>query len=160
MNDNLIVGDQISNGVTMYTILKVNHAERYYHVITNYLTTAKLKFNTIDDRYIYCGHISNLDESLYLLTKDSISINNDYKPTVFDILNKTDLSSGNLLIELRCRLFQVIVDCNNRNDYLYRKFIDAYGDLIVDEITIEETDKHSILNIKVDYDYTRMVIKI
>lgn len=152
---NLIVGDQVSNGITTYTILKVNTNERYYHVITHYLT-AKLKFDTVDDRYMYCGHIDNLNHYLDLISDFNVvtTYNSEYnKPmTVLDLLNKTSLCNEDL-IEIFCPScgFQVLVGCGNRNATLYKKFINTYGDMIVDEITIRETDKHIIFSIKVDY---------
>jgi hypothetical protein len=154
---NLTVGDQVCNGITTYTILKVNYDERYYHVITNYLTTAKLKFDTVDDdRYIYCGHI-NFDKSLDFITNDCscwYNKNNDCKKpmTVLDLLNKTNISS-NELIEIRCPRygFQIIVGCSNKNITLYKKFINAYGGFVVDEITTRKTDSHIIYSIKIDY---------
>ena len=112
----------------------------------------------MDNRYIYCGHI-NLDKSLDFITNDFScwNKNNGYnKPmTVSDLLNKTDVSSGGLIIELyypSCG-FKVTIGHNyiNRNATLYRKFIDAYGDMIVDEVTIKVIDNYAVLSIKVDY---------
>lgn len=88
---NLTVGDQVSNGITTYTILKVNTSERYYHVITHYLTTAKLKFDTVDNRYMYCGHI-DLDKFLDFISNKDFIINKDFKKLFIDkLFNKEEL---------------------------------------------------------------------
>lgn len=39
-----------------------------------------------------------------------------------------------------------------RDSILYKKFIDAYGDMVVDEIIIDKTDDDYVrMNIKIDF---------
>lgn len=152
------VGDQITNGVTTFTILRVDDNEKCYKVITDYLTTAKLKFDTIDDNYRYVGYIEGLLDKVNVIVDSGLLNNqNTYnRPmTVLDILNKTDLSKGGLIIELyypSCG-FKVTMGHNyiDRYSTLYKKFVKAYGDMIVDEISLDIKEEHPILTIKVDY---------
>jgi hypothetical protein len=77
--------------------------------------------------------------------------------TVADLLNKTDVTAGGLIISIYypSALFEVTIGHNyiDRNQELYKRFINAYGDMIVDEIQIknDKDNQESILVIKVDY---------
>ena len=50
--------------------------------------------------------------------------------------------------------FQTTIGHNkiNRNSELYKRFIKAYGDMIVDEVSFDVTsDNYRVMKIKVDY---------
>lgn len=75
--------------------------------------------------------------------------------TVAELLNKTNIETGGLVISIyypRAN-FEVTMGYNyiNRKSELYKRFIGAYGDMIVDEITFRIRDEKPIIMIKVDY---------
>lgn len=94
----------------------------------------------------------------YNWTDEMFEKPNNYKNmTVADLLNKTDVTAGGLIISIYypSALFEVTIGHNyiDRNQELYKRFINAYGDMIVDEIQIknDKDNQKPILVIKVDY---------
>ena len=76
--------------------------------------------------------------------------------TVKDLLNKTDVEKGGLIITVYYpnAYFEATIGHNkiNRNSELYKRFIKAYGDMIVDEISFDiRNDNMVVMLIKVDY---------
>lgn len=76
--------------------------------------------------------------------------------TVEDLLNKTDVEKGGLIITVYYpnAYFEATIGHNkiNRNSELYKRFIKAYGDMIVDEISFDiRNDNMVVMLIKVDY---------
>jgi hypothetical protein len=78
------------------------------------------------------------------------------KMTVEDLLNKTDVEVGGLIITVYYpnAYFEATIGHNkiNRNSELYKRFIKAYGDMIVDEVSFDiRNDNMVVMLIKVDY---------
>lgn len=76
--------------------------------------------------------------------------------TVKDLLNKTDVEKGGLIITVYYpnAYFDAAIGHNkiNRNSELYKRFIKAYGDMIVDEVSFDiRNDNMVVMLIKVDY---------
>ena len=76
--------------------------------------------------------------------------------TVEDLLNKTDVEKGGLIITVYYpnAYFEATIGHNkiNRNSELYKRFIKAYGDMIVDEVSFDiRNDNMVVMLIKVDY---------
>lgn len=83
-------------------------------------------------------------------------INNNIVLTVEDLLNKTDVEKGGLIITVYYSnaYFETTIGHNkiNRNSELYKRFIKAYGDMIVDEVSFDiKNDGMIVMLIKVDY---------
>ena len=76
--------------------------------------------------------------------------------TVKDLLNKTDVEKGGLIITVYYpnAYFEATIGHNkiNRNSELYKRFIEAYGDMIVDEVSFDiRSENMVVMMIKVDY---------
>lgn len=76
--------------------------------------------------------------------------------TVADLLNKTDIEKGGLIITIYYpnAYFEATIGHNkiDRNAELYKRFIKAYGDMIVDEVSFDiKNDNVVVMRIKVDY---------
>jgi hypothetical protein len=76
--------------------------------------------------------------------------------TVEDLLNKTDVEKGGLIITISYpnAYFEATIGHNkiNRNSELYKRFIGAYGDMIVDEVSFDIRSENMVtMMIKVDY---------
>lgn len=76
--------------------------------------------------------------------------------TVEDLLNHTDIEKDGLIITVYYpnAYFEVTIGHNkiNRNSELYKRFIDAYGDMTVDEVSFDiRNDCMVAMLIKVDY---------
>ena len=76
--------------------------------------------------------------------------------TVADFLNKIDVEKGGLIITVYypSAYFEATIGHNkiNRNSELYKRFIKAYGDMIVDEVSFDiRNDCMVVMLIKVDY---------
>lgn len=75
--------------------------------------------------------------------------------TVEDLLNKTDVEKSDFIITIFYpnANFDATIGHNkiNRNSELYKRFIKAYGDMIVDEISFAIKNNSVIMGIKVDY---------
>jgi hypothetical protein len=75
--------------------------------------------------------------------------------TVKDLLNHTDVEKRGLIISIYCPndCFESSIGHNkiNRNSELYKRFIDAYGDMIVDEVSFDiRHDCMIVMSIKVN----------
>lgn len=80
----------------------------------------------------------------------------DVRMTVEDLLNKTDVERGGLIITVYYpnAYFEATIGHNkiNRNSELYKRFIKAYGDMLVDEVSFDiRNDNMVVMEIKVDY---------
>ena len=80
----------------------------------------------------------------------------DVRMTVEDLLNKTDVEKGGLIITVYYpnAYFEATIGHNkiNRNSELYKRFIKAYGDMIIDEVSFDiRNDNMVVMLIKVDY---------
>ena len=76
--------------------------------------------------------------------------------TVEDLLNHTDIEKDGLIITVYYpnAYFEATIGHNkiNRNSELYKRFINAYGNMIVDEISFDiRNDCMVAMLIKVDY---------
>lgn len=75
--------------------------------------------------------------------------------TVADLLNKTNVEVGGLIITVYYpnAYFEATIGHNkiNRNSELYKRFIKAYGDMIVDEISFRVKNNATVMVLKVDY---------
>lgn len=76
--------------------------------------------------------------------------------TVEDLLNKTDVEKSGLIITIYYPNvdFEATIGHNriNRNSELYKRFIKAYGDMIVDEVSFDIKNENMVaMLIKVDY---------
>lgn len=123
----------------------------------------KGKTAIITDRYdnTYRVNIDNdyigwnwTDEMFEDYTEDTEK--GDIAMTVEDLLNKTDVEKGGLIITIYYpnTYFEATIGHNkiNRNSELYKRFIKAYGDMIVDEVSFDiRNDNMVVMLIKVDY---------
>lgn len=124
--------------------------------ITRVTTTRHDNFGKISDYDI------DIDDGDWCWTDDMFEevgdiekeADNDF--TVENVLNHTDIESGGMIIEVfyPTASFKATIGYNRivRNSELYKRFIMAYGDMIVDEINIlcdEHGDKH--MRLVVDY---------
>lgn len=87
--------------------------------------------------------------------RDSIEKNN-IPMTVEDLLNKTDVEKGGLIITVYYpnAYFEATIGHNkiNRHSELYKRFMKAYGNMIVDEVSFDiRNDNMVVILIKVDY---------
>ena len=76
--------------------------------------------------------------------------------SVEDLLNKTDVEKGGLIITVYYpnAYFEATIGHNkiNRHSELYKRFIKAYGDMIVDEVSFDiRSENMVVMLIKVDY---------
>lgn len=76
--------------------------------------------------------------------------------TVKDLLNKTDVEQSGLIISISYpnAYFETTIGHNkiNRNSELYKRFIKAYGDMIVNEVSFDiRSENMVVMLIKVDY---------
>lgn len=100
--------------------------------------------------------IDDVDSKAFETEYKCIWESNEPTPlTVEALLRKTDLETLGLVISISyptCRA-EANIGFNriDRNSDLYKRFVAAYGDFIVDEITIAYKDNHPILMISVDY---------
>ena len=95
------------------------------------------------------------DEMLEDIVKDD-TIKDNTAMTVEDLLNKTDVEKGGLVISISYpnAYFETTIGHNkiNRNSELYKRFIKAYGNMIVDEVSFDIEDDYTVvMKIKVDY---------
>lgn len=101
------------------------------------------------------GDWSWTDEMLEDIVKDD-TVKDNTPMTVEDLLNKTDVEKGGLIISISYpnAYFETTIGHNkiNRNSELYRRFIKAYGDMIVDEVSLDVEDDYAVvMKIKLDY---------
>ena len=122
----------------------------------------KGKIAIIDYCYDDDSYDINLDDGNWFWTDDMLEDYEDYIKksnvvmTVEDLLNKTDVEKGGLIITVYYpnAYFEVTVGHNkiNRNSELYKRFIKAYGDMIVDEVSFDIRNENMVVMlIKVDY---------
>lgn len=95
------------------------------------------------------------DEMFEDIVKDD-TVKDNTTMTVEDLLNKTDVEKGGLIISISYpnAYFETTIGHNkiNRNSELYKRFIKAYGDMIVDEVSFDVEDDYAVvMKIKVDY---------
>ena len=74
--------------------------------------------------------------------------------TVLDLLNKTNIEAGGFVVSIFYPMagFKATIGHNyiRRDIKLYKRFIKAYGDMIVDEVDIKADDNSVEMIIKVD----------
>lgn len=100
----------------------------------------------------------DIDDGDWCWTDDMLKtcINNNIVMTVEDLLNKTDVEKGGLIITIYYpnAYFEATIGHNkiNRNSELYKRFVNAYGDMIVDEVSFDIRNANMVVMlIKVDY---------
>lgn len=100
----------------------------------------------------------DIDDGDWSWTDDMLKacINNNTAMTVENLLNKTDVEKGGLIITVYYSnaYFETTIGHNkiNRNSELYKRFIKAYGDMIVDEVSFDiKNGNMVVMLIKVDY---------
>ena len=100
----------------------------------------------------------DIDDGDWSWTDDMLKtcINNNTVMTVEDLLNKTDVEKGGFIITVYYSnaYFETTIGHNkiNRNSELYKRFINAYGDMIVDEVSFDIRNENMVVMlIKVDY---------
>lgn len=103
----------------------------------------------------------DLDDGAWFWTDDMLEdcikkSDSDTSMTVKDLLNKTDVEKGGLIITVYYpnAYFEATIGHNkiNRNSELYKRFIKAYGDMIVDEVSFDIRNENMVVMlIKVDY---------
>lgn len=80
----------------------------------------------------------------------------DVKMTVEDLLNKTDVEKGGLIIAISYSnaYFHTTIGHNkiNRDSELYKRFIKAYGDMIVDEVSFDIVNENMVM-MKIEVNY-------
>lgn len=89
-------------------------------------------------------------------TENSDTVMTSTAMTVKNVLNHTDVEKGGLIITIYYpnAYFEATIGHNkiNRNSELYKRFIKAYGDMIVDEVSFDiRNDCMVVMLIKVDY---------
>lgn len=99
----------------------------------------------------------DIDDGDWCWTDDMLKtcINNNMVMTVEDLLNKTDVEKGGLIITIYYpnAYFEATIGHNkiNRNSELYKRFVNAYGDMIVDEVSFDIRNENMVVMlIKVD----------
>ena len=113
----------------------------------------------VSDRYqidINNGEWFWTDEMFEDDTEDDNTAITNTTMTVEDLLNKTDVEKGGLIITVYYpnAYFEATIGHNkiNRNSELYKRFIKAYGDMIVDEVSFDiRSENMVVMMIKVDY---------
>jgi hypothetical protein len=122
----------------------------------------------VKDMEKYKGKIATITEIPLVQHSYKIDIDNSawywiddmLKPyivmTVEDLLNKTDVEKGGLIITIYYpnAYFEATIGHNkiNRNSELYKRFVNAYGDMIVDEVSFDIRNENMVVMlIKVDY---------
>ena len=107
-----------------------------------------------DDNYI-------CTESYYFWGEDMLEKveeeeKGDVKMTVEDLLNKTDVEKGGLIIAISYSnaYFHTTIGHNkiNRDSELYKRFIKAYGDMIVDKVSFDVVSENMVM-MKIEVDY-------
>lgn len=100
----------------------------------------------------------DIDDGDWCWTDDMLKacINNNIVMTVEDLLNKTDVEKGGLIITIYYpnAYFEATIGHNkiNRNSELYKRFVNAYGNMIVDEVSFDIRNENMVVMlIKVDY---------
>jgi hypothetical protein len=100
----------------------------------------------------------DIDDGYWSWTDEMLedSKNNNVPMTVEDLFNHTDVEKGGLIIAIYYpnAYFEATFGHNkiNRNSELYKRFIKAYGDMIVDEVSFDiRNDNMVVMRIKVDY---------
>lgn len=124
--------------------------------ITRVTTTRHDNFGKISDYDI------DIDDGDWCWTDDMFEevgdiekeADNDF--TVEKVLNHTDIETGGLIITIYYpnAYFEATIGHNkiNRNSELYKRFIKAYGDMIVDKVSFDiRNDNMVVMLIKVDY---------
>ena len=141
VRNDLVVDKTYGNGVWFRSDMA-----RYKSQIVTISKVEDYFYNIKEDRYCWSWVDEMFEKSDY------------YKNmTVADLLNKTDVTACGLIISIYypSALFEVTIGHNyiDRNQELYKRFINAYGDMIVDEIQIknDKDNQKPILVIKVDY---------
>ena len=110
-----------------------------------------MTIETVDDDNYICK------ESGYWWGEDMLEkIEGNVVMTVEDLLNKTDVEKGGFIITVYYSnaYFETTIGHNkiNRNSELYKRFIMAYGDMIVDEVSFDIRNENMVVMlIKVDY---------
>jgi phage pi2 protein 07 len=131
--------NKIYNGLTLYSAMN----SKYHDII---MTIEKCA----DDNYM-------CEESGYWWGEDMLEkVEENVGMTVEDLLNHTDVEQGGLIITVYYpnAYFEATIGHNkiNRNSELYKRFIKAYGDMIVDEVSFDiRNDNMVVMLIKVDY---------
>lgn len=124
-----------------------------YDVIFSMLEFAiKNNYEAIIREVYWDGY--KLENSKYMYTSEMFE--DKSITTVADLLNKTDVEQGGLIISISYpnAYFETTIGHNkiNRDSELYKRFIKAYGDMVVDEISFDVKDDYAVvMKIKVDY---------
>lgn len=118
---------------------------------------AVITYVAIDDDY----YDIDLDDGKWTWADDMFEdcikkSDSDTSMTVKDLLNKTDVEKGGLIITVYYpnAYFEATIGHNkiNRHSELYKRFIEAYGDMVVDEVSFDIRNENMVVMlIKVDY---------
>lgn len=100
-------------------------------------------------------YLINIDCRDWIWTNEMFDDKVDITPmTVLDLLNKTNIEAGGFVVSISYPMagFKATIGHNyiRRDSKLYKRFIKAYGDMIVDEVDIKADDNSVEMIIKVD----------
>lgn len=121
------------------------------------VTITEINKSGFSGRYGYRVDMGNLcyhwSEEMFEEVKE---VKTDNGFTVENVLNHTDVESGGLIITIYYpnAYFEATIGHNkiNRNSELYKRFVNAYGDMIVDEVSFDiRNDNMVVMLIEVDY---------
>jgi hypothetical protein len=140
IREDLIIGKRYNNGITF-----ISNMAQYMGKVA---TITNIIFG---DHYII-----DLDDNDYCWTDEMFEDIVSNSMTVKDLLNHTDVEKRGLIITIYYpnAYFEATIGHNkiDRNSELYKRFIDAYGDMIVDEVSFDiRNDCMVTMLIKVDY---------
>lgn len=128
-----------------------------YNDCTFIIDMEKYKGKMATITYIYSddSYDIDLDDGNWFWTDEMLEDCNT-PMTVEDLLNHTDVEKGGLIITISYpnAYFEATIGHNkiNRNSELYKRFIGAYGDMIVDEVSFDIRSENMVtMMIKVDY---------
>ena len=142
--------DMVSRGGMIATITKCEEDSYRIDVDNGFYSWVDEIFEEVE--------VKEVDDNKQVRTVDMLKtcINNNTVMTVEDLLNKTDVEKGGLIITVYYSnaYFETTIGHNkiNRNSELYKRFIKAYGDMIVDEVSFDIRNENMVVMlIKVDY---------
>lgn len=139
IREDLIIGERYNNGITF-----ISDMAQYMGKVA---TITNIIFG---DHYII-----DLDDNNWCWA-DEMFEDIECAMTVADLLNHTDVEKGGLIITVYYpnAYFEATIGHNkiDRNAELYKRFIKAYGNMIVDEVSFDVKDDYAVvMKIKVDY---------
>lgn len=136
VKNDLFVNEQYGNGVWFR-----NDMARYEGQVVTISKVEDDFYNIEEDKCRWCW----IDEMFEDVEEGCSDM------TVKDLLDKTFVTAKGFVIALYGHGFKVTVghNCINKKSEFYKRFVEAYGDMKIEEIFIEHKEDNDILDIKV-----------